>query len=469
MSCLQALRLLFQPFRATRKQDLNLSEKQGDIFSKQATVPSLPQNIIDRIIDFLHDDRYSLKSCSLVSRSWLDTSRYHLYGVMTITAGKRDKSCKKRRKRNKHNKRPILCSHLLAQYLSKFPSLRSVQLEECRFVHKFDGPILAWIKSILPVKKSTSRPRRGSCSYEQQPTPVDKFPISIEKLSIGCVGSSKDPLSPDFNEILSLFSTVTHLGVYAVEKFTPTQTPATSPTSPNQQEPQHLLPPPIESSSSATTSTSHRSFFQEHALECQSSSMRFSPITPDGAFQTLQDLFVTCSTLNEYNALGMMLAEVKDHIRVFGFNPQFLHREHHHTGESVDYSILNLASCINLRHLELFLDFVDMKSHNPIGFDDGTADLICDYPNRILSNFPTSVRSINFQLYLREEDADAFNSTMDWEELDHMLYTCFHVSHVSFRRRKTWYASTKMVPLEECGILEGFSKLNSFPGLLSIG
>lgn len=39
----------------------------------------IPPELSDYIMDFLHDDRLALKTCSLTSRSWRPASRYHLY------------------------------------------------------------------------------------------------------------------------------------------------------------------------------------------------------------------------------------------------------------------------------------------------------------------------------------------------------------------------------------------------------
>jgi hypothetical protein len=46
----------------------------------------LPAELTDAIVDFLHSDRRSLSSCSLVCRDWLPTARYHLFHRMEITA-----------------------------------------------------------------------------------------------------------------------------------------------------------------------------------------------------------------------------------------------------------------------------------------------------------------------------------------------------------------------------------------------
>ncbi|KAJ7509903.1 CNH domain-containing protein [Mycena galericulata] len=48
------------------------------------SLPRLPTEIFERIIDFLHTDKSALISCSTVCRSWFPTSRYHLYNLPVI-------------------------------------------------------------------------------------------------------------------------------------------------------------------------------------------------------------------------------------------------------------------------------------------------------------------------------------------------------------------------------------------------
>ena len=47
----------------------------------------LPQELIDVIIDFLHDDNTSLSSCSLVVRAWLAPSHFHKFRVLKVQEG----------------------------------------------------------------------------------------------------------------------------------------------------------------------------------------------------------------------------------------------------------------------------------------------------------------------------------------------------------------------------------------------
>lgn len=46
----------------------------------------LPQELIDQIIDHLHDDPPALSSCSLVCNAWLPASRHHFFAKITLKA-----------------------------------------------------------------------------------------------------------------------------------------------------------------------------------------------------------------------------------------------------------------------------------------------------------------------------------------------------------------------------------------------
>ncbi|KAJ7740280.1 hypothetical protein DFH07DRAFT_710468, partial [Mycena maculata] len=42
------------------------------------------QELVDLTIDFLHDSLADLKRCSLVGRSWLPASQYHLFSYLAL-------------------------------------------------------------------------------------------------------------------------------------------------------------------------------------------------------------------------------------------------------------------------------------------------------------------------------------------------------------------------------------------------
>ena len=48
------------------------------------TQHELPPELIDRVIDFLHDEPKALAACSLVASSWTTTSRYHLFSTVKL-------------------------------------------------------------------------------------------------------------------------------------------------------------------------------------------------------------------------------------------------------------------------------------------------------------------------------------------------------------------------------------------------
>jgi hypothetical protein len=54
--------------------------------------PSLPQELVDIIIDHLHDDQQSLLACSLVCQNWVEPSRIHKFASSTIKWETRQKS-----------------------------------------------------------------------------------------------------------------------------------------------------------------------------------------------------------------------------------------------------------------------------------------------------------------------------------------------------------------------------------------
>ncbi|KIP02378.1 hypothetical protein PHLGIDRAFT_297748 [Phlebiopsis gigantea 11061_1 CR5-6] len=47
----------------------------------------LPQELIDYVMDFLHDDRASLRVCTLVSHTWLPAGRLHLFSDHLVRVG----------------------------------------------------------------------------------------------------------------------------------------------------------------------------------------------------------------------------------------------------------------------------------------------------------------------------------------------------------------------------------------------
>lgn len=47
--------------------------------------PRLPAEMLDHIVDYLHDKRRALKQCCLVSKSWIPRTRKHLFANLVFT------------------------------------------------------------------------------------------------------------------------------------------------------------------------------------------------------------------------------------------------------------------------------------------------------------------------------------------------------------------------------------------------
>ena len=59
------------------------------------TSPSLPPEILDHIIDSLHDDPKTRRNCCLVAKSWIPRTRKHLFSYIRFSSSKHLESWKK--------------------------------------------------------------------------------------------------------------------------------------------------------------------------------------------------------------------------------------------------------------------------------------------------------------------------------------------------------------------------------------
>ena len=57
--------------------------------------PHLPTELLDRVVDLLHDSEYALRNCCSVSKSWIPRTRKHLFAYIRFLSTKRLQSWKK--------------------------------------------------------------------------------------------------------------------------------------------------------------------------------------------------------------------------------------------------------------------------------------------------------------------------------------------------------------------------------------
>ncbi|KAK7448795.1 hypothetical protein VKT23_013525 [Stygiomarasmius scandens] len=120
----------------------------------------LPQELVDTIIDFLFDDKDSLNSCALVSKSWLPSSRFHLFHTVALASTDTDK---RRRLHDLITANPHIgnCIHYLQlsvpseedtaleALLPLLPSLRKLNLTS--------GSLVPWLSIPLSIRTTILR------------------------------------------------------------------------------------------------------------------------------------------------------------------------------------------------------------------------------------------------------------------------------------------------------------------------
>ncbi|KAI0073165.1 hypothetical protein K474DRAFT_1603825, partial [Panus rudis PR-1116 ss-1] len=50
----------------------------------RTTTRTMPPELADYTLDFLHDDAATLGSCALTCKAWLPTSRFHLFHTLKL-------------------------------------------------------------------------------------------------------------------------------------------------------------------------------------------------------------------------------------------------------------------------------------------------------------------------------------------------------------------------------------------------
>lgn len=84
---------------------------------------NIPAEIIDQIIDHLHDDKVTLSRCSLVCREWRSTTSFHLFSTLVLDRDRHADNIKDLRK----TLGPILLSFVRELFIISWHSLQGIQ------------------------------------------------------------------------------------------------------------------------------------------------------------------------------------------------------------------------------------------------------------------------------------------------------------------------------------------------------
>jgi hypothetical protein len=160
--------------------------------------------IIDIIIDFLHDDKHTLRTCALVSKSWLPASRYHL--SHSITVDLHNASTFRRLLCCRHSTLPSSIIHLQVglsthpfwtppvNFIPHLHALRSLTLI-CKLQHNTLPRSLDGFKTITVLKLSCIRiPTCGTLLRILAATPLLET-VTLLDINWRTIGHVPDPRS----------------------------------------------------------------------------------------------------------------------------------------------------------------------------------------------------------------------------------------------------------------------------------
>ncbi|KAI0782936.1 hypothetical protein C8Q75DRAFT_785999 [Abortiporus biennis] len=181
----------------------------------QLTSPRVPQEIIEYVTDFLHDDPSTLISCSLTNSCWLRPARFHLYHTITVDSSYGVAS---------EEIRPLLILLLSSKMTREYT--RELHFVGGTFKPYYSPLAIPFIHQVLQrlpnlhtLKLFNINLGLDDQSIELRDViaqlalpPTDSFPNNLRKLSITCVPHSQKRLM----SVLSWFNSIRlfHLSDY---------------------------------------------------------------------------------------------------------------------------------------------------------------------------------------------------------------------------------------------------------------
>ncbi|KAI0692824.1 hypothetical protein BC835DRAFT_1355858 [Cytidiella melzeri] len=274
---------------------------------KATGISKLPQELIDRVLDYLARDAIALRSCSFVCRSWLKQSRHHLFGLLRIRDTQICTSLRSRpvlqdrfqafctfittvaspgfcakvhtlcllgneERHERQSPESYISAHMLANILGQLPRVRILELNRVHFT---------------PL---SSEPRTAG------PLPIGKMKLDV--LSIGRVGLEEH--TPDgLFSVLGMFS---HLGMLRVSYL---ETPRHSPSQADLQRLERLQV--------------HRFSLKGHSsmMPAPSRTMPYmlSVLLNSNSVHTLQSVEIKCCTMDQVASFGQLISAAGAHLQ----------------------------------------------------------------------------------------------------------------------------------------------------------
>ncbi|KAI0094839.1 hypothetical protein BDY19DRAFT_914852 [Irpex rosettiformis] len=168
---------------------------------------TLPQEVIDMIIDFLHDDRRTLKSCAEVAKSWVRVSYYHLFRKFRIEATPSFKA----------GYSAQLQAILRSSFYPYIHELTAVPIptRSSLYPELTEEDVVAFFTS-LPRLRSLRLDQTGFTRHLSRPQPARRF--SADRLSINWMYPSIPGSSSSTSDLLLLFYEIRELDLKVIHR-----------------------------------------------------------------------------------------------------------------------------------------------------------------------------------------------------------------------------------------------------------
>ncbi|KAL6302240.1 hypothetical protein BKA93DRAFT_403773 [Sparassis latifolia] len=371
-------------------------------------VPRLPPELQDMIMDYLHDDKPSLLSCSLVCRCWIYSSRHHLLQSIYIIEGR-------------------WAGHGVVQFASFLEELVKAGRDLLFIPHVHELHVLGTNGDVHTLQVF-ERPNVSSCAIAriltrlsrlrglelaglqlqksaQSNLPCSKAAFKLSKLSLAMVSGSGEESLEDFLSVLRLFRHVENLRLSGVELDV-------------EDEDQEGVARTLSSVELPKDMSIRLLVLDSDSPGVNLLCELFRRVVAVGILQRLR---VTCHDLVDVAALGELINTTGVMDLELQLNPGVLQGIGGVT--PVDWKAFQLSSCPYLKSIGFTIDSQDL-------------DLVYHLLNAqidILSIIPSQVSIIIFIIYIYDGEA-FFNDVdkTDWARMDAVLDE-FSMKHVLFQ------------------------------------
>ncbi|RPD53069.1 hypothetical protein L226DRAFT_347986 [Lentinus tigrinus ALCF2SS1-7] len=338
--------------------------------------PHFPAELVDVVIDFLHDDPRTLKTCALVSRSWLISSRYHLFHTYTISDRLKAQNC-------------VIFFKItpdVAPYVRRLEVKRGFDhfIEFSELVNVLHS--LPSIRSLAISEISIGKPQPRQNTHEPEPLPGPTFG-ALEELTVTTCNITTHEFSLLFR-LLGLFTEIRRVELVqrATARIWLMYTALRSIIPAHHISIVHLLawniPPPVIANLVSRTRTAD-------------------------VLQTLdfRDHMLKWADVDE---LGAMFADIgpRRTLRRVVFGPLYGlvdASEEREAGKPVRWSALQLSRCDSLEEFNLRTNVI-LKTH---------ADLF--------ATLPATVKTVKFTLEWTDRERAALDDQCEWATFDEAL------------------------------------------------